>query len=249
MDRKLTITILGNVAILVDDQPVKKFRSRKAIALLTYLACTKRGHNREQLADLLWDTTSTKQSLSNLRTILAMIRLQLEPFILSENAQLSLDFSQTINIDYLLLKEKIRNLPEVLDKDTAQELNQILLLYEGEFLSGFEFPNAPRFTEWVRIRRRCTHNHILCAYQKLAVFYLGNQMVAEGVEVAQRWLEIDSVNEAAHEVLMKLYAQGGHRNAALNHFEDCCLLLGEELGLNPGASLQAVYEQIRDGAT
>lgn len=64
----------GQATLLLDGQPLKKFRSRKAIALIVYMACTQTEHKREQLADLLWDASSTKRSLSNLRTVLAMVK-------------------------------------------------------------------------------------------------------------------------------------------------------------------------------
>jgi DNA-binding SARP family transcriptional activator len=70
----LTFTLLGQVLIARDGAPLGRFRSRKEAALLIYLAHTGRAQPREHLADLLWDSHSTKQSLTNLRTALTRLR-------------------------------------------------------------------------------------------------------------------------------------------------------------------------------
>lgn len=57
-----------------DDSPLSNLRSRKALALLLYLACNPGPHRREFLAVLLWDASSTAQSRSNLRTVLTRLR-------------------------------------------------------------------------------------------------------------------------------------------------------------------------------
>jgi DNA-binding SARP family transcriptional activator len=72
----LEVTLLGGVTIRLDGQPINNFRSQTEIALLAYLSHSGQPHNREILADLLWDTESTGQSLSNLRTVLTRLRKQ-----------------------------------------------------------------------------------------------------------------------------------------------------------------------------
>ena len=73
----LDIKLLGEIAIKLDGKPVTGFRSEKEIALLAYLAHSGKVHSREALADLLWDSNSTEQSLSNLRTVLTRLQSQM----------------------------------------------------------------------------------------------------------------------------------------------------------------------------
>lgn len=73
MPPRLELYLSGGVNVLLDGQPLTALRSQKGIALLVYLVCNHRPHSREALADLLWDATSTAQSLSNLRTVLARV--------------------------------------------------------------------------------------------------------------------------------------------------------------------------------
>ena len=72
----LEISLLGEITVRLTGEPITRFRSQKELALLAYLAHTGKTHNREALADLLWEARSTKQSLSNLRTTLARLRKQ-----------------------------------------------------------------------------------------------------------------------------------------------------------------------------
>ncbi|MEI2609215.1 MAG: hypothetical protein V9G20_11360 [Candidatus Promineifilaceae bacterium] len=72
----LSFSLLGQVVLSLDGVPLSQFRSQKEAALLIYLAHTGQTHSRDFLADLLWESRSTKQSLSNLRTILSRLRKQ-----------------------------------------------------------------------------------------------------------------------------------------------------------------------------
>jgi hypothetical protein len=63
----LLISTLGRLSIERDGQPVTGLASRKAEALLVYLACNRRSHPREVLADLLWDGRTQSQALASLQ--------------------------------------------------------------------------------------------------------------------------------------------------------------------------------------
>ena len=58
---KLELSLLGQVEIRRDDEPLNGFVSAKAEALLIYLAVTGRPHRRETLAGLLWGDKSDPQ--------------------------------------------------------------------------------------------------------------------------------------------------------------------------------------------
>ena len=67
----LSFQLLGAVSLFKNGQPLSQFRSQKEVALLIYLAQTGQSHQREFMADLLWEDRTTPQALSNLRTVLA----------------------------------------------------------------------------------------------------------------------------------------------------------------------------------
>src|SRR5207247_9087775 len=80
MDQSWRIEMLGWLRIVQPDRVVSRFRTRKAGALLAYLAYHhQRSHPREQLVDLLWPGCALAAGQRNLRTELASLRRQLEP--------------------------------------------------------------------------------------------------------------------------------------------------------------------------
>ena len=78
----LKLSVLGGLSIALGDQPVSGFVSRKVEALLVYLACERRDHQRESLATLLWDDLSQERALGNLRTALSNLSEQLQDYLL-----------------------------------------------------------------------------------------------------------------------------------------------------------------------
>src|SRR3989337_3630406 len=68
MPERLEILTLGGLRILVDGSPVRGLASRKAEALLVFLACQGGSPSRESLAHLLWDDRTSSGSLANLRS-------------------------------------------------------------------------------------------------------------------------------------------------------------------------------------
>ena len=55
MPGTLRLRFLGSVQIELNGKPVRGFRSRKALALLGYLAAQEQPVSREHLADLFWE--------------------------------------------------------------------------------------------------------------------------------------------------------------------------------------------------
>lgn len=82
MSPSFTLNLFGGVSLWHDGVMLAAPKSRKGLALFLYLACTGRAHTREALADLLWDATSTSQSLSNLRTVLSRLPAPLAAHLL-----------------------------------------------------------------------------------------------------------------------------------------------------------------------
>src|SRR5919108_1547680 len=73
MEEALRLRLLGGLRVTRGggEAPVAGFVSRKAQALLGYLAVTGRPHSREALATLLWGDTSEAAARTSLRQALA----------------------------------------------------------------------------------------------------------------------------------------------------------------------------------
>ncbi|MBN1810661.1 MAG: hypothetical protein JXA14_02375, partial [Anaerolineae bacterium] len=67
------LRFLGTVQMERDGEPLRGFRSRKALALLGYLAVQDGPVPRERLADLFWEDKTESQGRSNLSWVLNRI--------------------------------------------------------------------------------------------------------------------------------------------------------------------------------
>ena len=73
MEGILRLRLLGTVHVERDGEPVRGFRSRKALALLGYLAVQDHPIPRERLVDLLWADRTEARGRANLSWVLHRI--------------------------------------------------------------------------------------------------------------------------------------------------------------------------------
>ena len=102
---KLTISLLGGVTIALDNTAVTNFASRKADALLVYLACNPRSHPRETLATLLWPDNDQTRALANLSVILTSLRKQLDNYLIAERHTVSFNYERPVVLDVVQFEQ------------------------------------------------------------------------------------------------------------------------------------------------
>ena len=73
----LSLALLGQISITLDDQPLVRLPTKSAQALLIYLACRPEVHQRESLMTLLWPAKSSHLAQTNLRQTLYRLRHEL----------------------------------------------------------------------------------------------------------------------------------------------------------------------------
>ncbi|MEZ4712462.1 MAG: BTAD domain-containing putative transcriptional regulator [Caldilineaceae bacterium] len=242
----LTIHLFGRIDLFYNDAVLPIPKSRKGLLLFLYLACTGRAHTREALADLLWDTTSTKQSLSNLRTVLSRLPAPLADYLLITRETVGVDPACPLSIDVLTLEGQVATSVHAITPETAPQLAAALERYQGEFCSGIHVADAPRFSEWVMVERGRLHYLALDGYQRLTAYHLERGDYETGISVATAMLRLDPTDEAGHGQLMRMLAYTGQRSAALAQFETCRAALQAEFGVEPDEALQEIYRQVRD---
>src|SRR5258708_11327141 len=153
MSELLDIIALGGLTIRGNGKQVTGFVSRKAEALLVYLACTAREHPREVLADLLWDDRPQKQAMSNLRTVIASLRQRLEPYI--DASRTTVGLAGAYRLDVAVLEMGLISASNAwrrdgnLDQSAALRLAETLTLYRGDFLEGFSIYDGRGVEHWV----------------------------------------------------------------------------------------------------
>lgn len=236
------IKLLGTLAIEEDGRRPLEARGKRlmnsvhGLALVSYLLYCNEIQSREQVADLLWEASSTSRSLMRLRELLARVRRYL-PQVQASRMTVTFRAGADDVIDLFLLREGLAS------EDMAQ-LDEALRLYEGDFLASFHLPGAPMFNEWLVVVREQLRVAVLDAHHRLCQHYAAARQWRSGVDVARRWVALEPLDEVAHRWLMHLLARNGQVTAALRAYEACRQIVAQQLGIEPQAETCALARQL-----
>ena len=209
------------------------FPTRKALALLIYLAVEKGFHSREKLADLFWPTSDSEHARIALRRTLALLRQTLgeaggEPsHLLSTGNLLGLNFEAGLELDLdtlaagaALVRKQGRATPDK-PEDLISGLERSAEICQGDFLEGFSLPDAPGFDEWVRVQQGGWRNMAGLVLDALSRLQAEAGETLSAINTVTRWVARDPYNELSYRRLMSLYFTVGNRAAALQTFQAC----------------------------
>lgn len=120
-------------------------------------------------------------------------------------------------------------------------LEQAVALYGGDFLAEFDW-------EWCLLRREELSQRFLWALLRLGELYLEVRDLARAREAYQKACRVDSYAEEAYRGLMRCHWLAGERAAAIRVYQQCREHLRQELGVDPAAETEALYQAIRRGS-
>ncbi|MDX1435359.1 MAG: tetratricopeptide repeat protein [Anaerolineales bacterium] len=233
----LEIETFGGLALRLSGRPLKGFASRKAEAILVYLALAGQPVPRQVLADIFWEEAPETRAMTNLRVALASIKKQLEPFIDIGRQSVRVDAQANLWVDAL---ELARSLAE-------GDIESGIALYTGEFLDGFHLRGSARFEEWQTITRENYRLQMMDGLHAQVERGLERGDYQNGLRYSRRLLEMDSFDEKALRRTMELLALSGQRNAALLQYETYREIYQDQLGIGPEAETINLWEFIRRG--
>ncbi|MFZ0548985.1 MAG: tetratricopeptide repeat protein [Candidatus Promineifilaceae bacterium] len=250
MSAPLAFYLLGGAAIKDGDEPLADLHSRTAEALLIYLACHNQPLSRQFLADFFWDDRSQKQAAANLRSILSTLRKQVGDYLIADRQTLAFDHQQPHWVDSAVFENRMKELEPllnrstILDEETSSRLDEVITLYQGDFLAGFHLSESRGFEEWVVVMRERLQRPAVLGLRRLVQYFLANGRYQEGITYADHLIAADPYNEEAQRQRMWLLLRSGQRNAALQSYQNFRTLLAEDLAVEPSLTTTAVYEQI-----
>ena len=246
----LALYLLGSPRLERDGQPVE-LDTRKALALLAYLAVSGQVHSRDALAGLLWPDYDQVHARGALRRTLSTLQKALgEPLLEVSRERLRLNPGQPFWCDALefrrLVAENAAHHPTTgqLCDLCREKLDQALALYRGDFLAGFALRDSPTFDDWQYLESESFRRELAGALEKLERHALAAGEHEAAIHFAHRWLALDPLREEAHRALMESYALSGQRNAALRQYRECVRTLDQELGVPPLEETNRLYQAI-----
>ncbi|HWQ13548.1 MAG TPA: AAA family ATPase [Roseiflexaceae bacterium] len=223
----VTLALLGTPQVQLDGRPLP-LPTRKALALLAYLAVEGGVHAREKLAALLWPDLDAPQARQAVRTTLARLRRALR-----DHASCLVVDQHTVALqaaDLDVLELRAASADQAAPPDV---LRRIVARYRGDFLEGFALPDAPEFDQWAAVRREQCHQQLAGLLARLVELLLDSGDARGAAAAASTWVAHDGLSEAAYRRLMQAYLVAGDRAAALQAYEACRAVLAAELGIAP----------------
>jgi DNA-binding SARP family transcriptional activator len=256
----LAIHLLGRFRAHSDEQPLSGLDGARVQELLCYLLLHRdRVLPRETLAGTLWGDGSTTRSRKQLRQAIWQLQSALNAQLPSsahglfdvENDWIRLNTGDRVWLDVDIVESAYSTIQRVKGQplSTACEvtLREAVELYDGDLLEGW-------YQDWCLFGRERLQTMYLVMLDKLMVACEATKDYQAGVAYGARALAVDRAREYTHRRLMRLFYLDGDRTGALRQFERCRLSLQEELGVEPAATTNALYEMIRsdrlaDGST
>ena len=233
----IRIRCFGGISVEGTDGRVVQFRSRKHVALLSFLAANRdRVHGRDELVRLLWDSplSSARHSLSQ---ALYDLKRRLG------------EFSTQRFGDGLRLASEIefegRQFEAAVERD---DLRRAVDLYRGDFAAAYDRVGTEAFESWIDDERRRYRILAQAALHRYVERCDGQGDWGQMCVAALRLVGINPMSEKAHRSLMRALWLHGDQALALRHFGEIEDQLSSDLpgGISP--ETQELVQRIRSSA-
>ncbi|WP_126556593.1 AfsR/SARP family transcriptional regulator [Dictyobacter kobayashii] len=246
---RLRICALGEPAVLIDENPVTRWRMARSMELFFLLLDQSHPLRKEQIIDALWQNYD-KQSNRAFHSTLFYLRKAIgEACIVSQGGTYVLDLTAhyaSIEYDVELFQKHFARGKECLeqeDEEGAQHAFEAMLaLYRGDYIQT-------SYNDWSSSRRNELRQASLDAHRELALIAWYHEKIATSMKHWQQILASDNTQEEAHYGLMRCYARQGKRSLALRQYQQCEKILQEELGAKPGTTLQQFYQRLKSATS
>ncbi|MEJ7803370.1 MAG: BTAD domain-containing putative transcriptional regulator, partial [Candidatus Limnocylindria bacterium] len=234
----LALMLLGPPQVTVAGVSVA-MDTRKATAMLAYLAVDGPTAARSTLAGLLWPEYDDEHARGALRRTLSTLRTALgSRWVAAAGDLIALD-EDAARVDLVVARAGVRAVkthdhPWLAGcRRCHRRLMSLSALHRGEFMAGFGLRDSPQWDDWQAERAGEVRREQAWILETLVELETDAGDHVAGLEHASRWLTIDPLHEPAHRALMRLRANRGDRSGAVRQYRDCAGLLDRELGVEP----------------
>lgn len=244
---RLKAFTLGRFSVVVGGNPIEfngKAQQKPLQLLKALIALGGRGVALSRIAECLWpeaDGDVAEQSFSiTLHRLRKLVGLE-HAIVISEK-KATLD-SRYCWVDAWAFEraadEILRHLENGgwtrTDSDMEQCAARAFDWYEGEFLA------READERWMFAPRSRLHSKFQRLVTEIAAYWEGRGKYCKAVQVCQRGLEHDPVNEIFHRRMMAAYQALGEHAEVVRVYQHCCEALARQLAVAPSAETEALY--------
>jgi len=234
------LQLLGPIQVRQDGRIVRGFESRKALALLGYLAARDRPVARAHLVDLLWPDLTEARGRANLSGALHNLTTLLPGRLAADRHVIAFQSPPADWVDVAAFEVLVA-------KGTPNALAAAAELYQDDFMTDMYVHHCPEFDIWLTRQRADWRARMAEVLGALIRHHAGRDDHTASIGFARRLLALEPWLEDAHRQLMVLLASSGQRAAALAQFKACQRDLMAELAVEPAPETVALYRQLLAG--
>jgi DNA-binding SARP family transcriptional activator len=245
----LTVHLLGQFQVSLDDVAVRDWPSGRGRALFKYLVTHRHPWpSREQVMEVFWPESPPEAARNSLNVAVHGLRRALRaatdrPVVVLEAGAYRLDGALGLWVDVDEFERHVeggRRLEAVGELAAAvAEYELATSLHQGDFLADDPYEEWP-----VLIRERLRVAH-LDTLDRLSHLYFTQRQYGSCATLCQLIVQRDPCREDAHRRLMRCFSRQGQTYLALRQFQACAEALRAELGVEPDPSTVALKDQIR----
>jgi DNA-binding SARP family transcriptional activator len=215
---------------------MRRATQKRRIAVLSTIAASPDGSiSRERVMALLWPERDERSASHLLADSLYILRQTLGANAITAS-------SETLRLSPELVWTDII---EFRRASADKRWSDVLELYRGDFLDGFNLSNAPEFDQWASAERARLRATATRAASALAEALEREGRISDAVTTAERRLELAPHDEAALRDLARLHALGGNRARASAAARAFVERLALDLGISPSRETMRLVHDAR----
>ncbi|MBT7069435.1 MAG: hypothetical protein HN855_04355 [Anaerolineae bacterium] len=220
---KIYAHLLGTMTFYVDEQALLLPDSLVGRRLLAYLILHRdRTHARSVVIGLFWPDISESRARRALSQALWHIRQRFPNLIETSNETITISDQAAIWTDIENFEALVK--PHLTTGGSSiaySDIEKGLQLYRGDLLEGI-------YDDWALLERERYHELYLRGLEKFSQLEKSAGNYAHALEIIQKLLQINPLQESIHREAMRLYYKLGKPNAAMRQYETCCKILQDE---------------------
>jgi DNA-binding SARP family transcriptional activator/CheY-like chemotaxis protein len=250
-DPQIEAFFLGSFRVLVNDQPIESWPSKKGRSILAYILLNhKKKIPKDILMDVFWRDYSPDSARNNLNVSICGLRKALKGVqknfnhILLEDDYYHLNPMLELWIDF---EEFMEHHEAGQSFERKGNLIDAIKEYEaGESLYHSDFLEEDLYEDWPIIQRESLKDSYFDILDRLSQYYFKEKRYVTCIHLCQKILAKDNCREDSHRLLMRCFTRQCQRNLALRQFDLCAQDLKQELDVAPMKETVALYYKIRN---
>jgi DNA-binding SARP family transcriptional activator/tetratricopeptide (TPR) repeat protein len=234
----LVVRLLGDADVRVGGDLVKAFGSPKLQSLLAFLVLRRDSPQlRQKVAFLFWPDSTEGQARTNLRQALHNLRHALRDpnrYLRMDNHTVQWLADGPSEVDVVRFETDARAGLADGDQDALDRAAEV---YRGDLLEGC-------YDDWIIPERDRLKGMAASVLGKLVDVACQRADPVRAVQLGERLLQLDPLDEPNYRILMRVHAAAGDRARAVRTYHSCVSVLKRELGVGPDAETLELYAEI-----